>query len=140
LTVDSSKVLVDAISAIFLLESLDLKQIFQEFLTKRSPVIKTAIDIDSCDTNASVKERTLKCLKSFVITVTHVFNLFTSGDDNKLQSFEDSINDMAFLSETLKDDGFVIAKIPDYLKHVRFKETVGVRKFDAGYLERVSRC
>jgi len=63
-----------------------------------------------------------------------VFNLFTSGDDNKLQSFEDSINDMAFLSETLKDDGFVIAKIPDYLKHVRFKETVGVRKFDAGYL------
>ncbi len=134
LNIDSSKVLVNAMSAIYLLENLGLKQIFHEFMAKRSPVIKKSIDIDTSDANVSIKERILKCLKSFVSTVSHVFNLFVNDADNEFQSFENSINEMAFMTETLKDDGFVITKIPDYLKNVKFKETSGMQKFDADYL------
>jgi hypothetical protein len=36
--------------------------------------------------------------------------------ENKIQSFEQLINESSFTIESLKDDGFVISKIPSYLK------------------------
>ncbi len=38
--------------------------------------------------------------------------------DNSQEDFESLINDSTFTSETLKDDGFVLGKIPIYLKSI----------------------
>lgn len=81
-------------------------------------MIKSVIHINPKEQSntVSIKERILKCLKSFVDTVNHIYNLFSDDINNKTQSFEESINDATFTIESLKDDGFLIAKIPAYLK------------------------
>jgi len=41
------------------------------------------------------------------------FKIFS---EKKLETFEEKINDNSFTFETLKDDGFMLSKIPNYLK------------------------
>lgn len=141
LNIDSSKIFTKAMSAIYLLETSSLKEIFQEFLDKRTPMIKSVINIDSSHSNYSIKDRILKYLKSFAKTVNHIYNLFSDDPDNKVQSFEESINESTFAIESFKDDGFVITKIPSYLKNVKFKETKSIKRikrFDRSYLQEMA--
>ena len=49
LKTDSSNELVDAMSAIYLLDETDTKQLFGEFIAERIPVIKSALDIENTD-------------------------------------------------------------------------------------------
>ena len=115
---------MDAMSAIYLLESIALPQIFNEFLNDRTPVIRNVIDINMTEQSSSIKDRILKCLKSFVNTVNHIYNLFSNDQSNSLQSFEDSVNESIFTIESLKDDGFVISKIPNYLKSKFIEDSI----------------
>ena len=51
--------------------------------------------------------------------VKMIFKLFFL--ENKIQSFEQLINESSFTIESLKDDGFVISKIPSYLTSNQIK-------------------
>jgi hypothetical protein len=68
------------------------------------------------DQDASIKDRVVDCLKTFVHTVYNLFDLFSSDLENKTESCETIISDQSFTIESLKDDGIVISKIPTYLR------------------------
>lgn len=81
----------------------------------------------------------MECLKTFVQSVFFLYDLFSTEKgkllsvllllialkydfdlnifiEKKLETFEEKINDNSFTFETLKDDGFMLSKIPNYLK------------------------
>lgn len=80
-------------------------------------VICSVIDQDkSFEVSASVKERVVDCLSTFVQSVNHLFELFSSEPSANTMSYETLISDSTFTIESLKDDGIVVSKIPGYLK------------------------
>lgn len=64
----------------------------------------------------NINERTVNCLKAFVNTVYELYHLFSNRNEDKSEDFDTLLNDSSFTTEALKDDGFVIHKIPMYLK------------------------
>ena len=54
----------------------------------------------------------------FYYRLNFIYIIFFKKLDNSQEDFESLINDSTFTSETLKDDGFVLGKIPIYLKSI----------------------
>ena len=73
-------------------------------------------NVKSNDLSSSVKDRVVESLRTFVHTVHHLYDLFSSDTENKSESYEALISDGSFTVESLKDDGIVVSKIPTYLK------------------------
>ncbi|CAF0714065.1 unnamed protein product [Brachionus calyciflorus] len=132
--IQSSKILIDSICCIYLLENTNLKQLFQEYISTRTELIGKLLDSEEFDPETNLKDRILDCLKSLVVTVNCFYDVFSSDIENKSEDFEALINDNTFTIEALKDDGVVISKIPNYVKSVKFKDTEHIKKFDADYL------
>jgi hypothetical protein len=45
------------------------------------------------------------------------------------------INETSFTIEALKDDGFVLSKIPAYLKNIKFKDPKKLERFESSFLQ-----
>ena len=61
----------------------------------------------------------VECLNALVATVNHFYYLFSSDAEIKdKEKYETLVTDTSFVIESLKDDGFVISKIPSYLKSI----------------------
>lgn len=154
----SSITLIDAIACIYLLESssTSLRSLFDNYLSTRNKIICSVVDNETLGTiecsfvieRSNVKDRVVESLRTFVYTIRHLYDLFSSPsstsssstnkngtiESNNSVSYEALISDGSFTIESLKDDGIVLSKIPSYLKSIKFKDVEGVRKLDQEYV------
>ena len=72
LKTDSSNELIDAMSAIYLLDNSDTKQLFGEFIAERIPAIKSTLDIENTD-------------KSLIFLSNSIYDPFDSFYLNKIK-------------------------------------------------------
>jgi hypothetical protein len=125
------RILIDAVSAIYLLENLSLETILKEYFSTRTSFICSILNniVDNTTERSTIADRIIKCLKAFVISVNSLFYVFSADTSNSSEKFTDLIKDQSFISESFKDDGFVGHKIPLYLKNLTFKTDQQIERF-----------
>ncbi len=143
----SSDVTMDAMISIILLENTSLQNIFEDFLAVRTPTICSLLSTYAFDEiNVNVKDRLIDMLDAFTVTIFNIYDIFHADSVAHVpngqhqtystnQTFTSKLNSSCSIVDLLKNDGFVVHKMPSYLLNFQYRN-VNFKSVDVDILGR----